>query len=575
MSSHPAGHQPDRPVDAIADRYVEEAAALDPVMATYAGIAGHDHRLPDLSPDGFAAREELDREGAGRRPRRAARRRARAGRARGVRRAARRWRSRWPTPGSRAAEVSVIASGLHEIRGAFDLMPTEGEEALAQHRRPARRPSRAPSPATARPCSRPPTRAASSAAPAVRRGGRPGPPLDRPGGRAAATCSRSLVAVAGAEGCAGRRPRRGTPPRPARRSPSSAASSSDELAPRGRDREAVGREEYALCSRYFLGADGRPRRDLRLGLGGAQAARRRDGRDRRPRSCPAAPSTRPSPPSTPTPPDASTGAERVPRLDAGARRPHGRRAGRRALRHPRADPPHRVLPRPDQRRRHLLHRPQRGLQPARPDVVVGARRHRRRSPPGARSPPSSTRACPATTSRCAQTAYRADAAQPLAAADVLGQRPRRGLGAVRRAADGRPRLPRRPGRQARHARRPGVPGGPGDHRHRHAPGAGDPADNPFGFHPGETWTPELGLEFMRQHCRMDDDVHRSSRSTATSAGRARRRRTRSASASGCEARDEVKARRGRRLRPQGSSTARRSTSARSGSTRSRQALARL
>jgi uncharacterized protein (DUF885 family) len=31
-----------------------------------------------------------------------------------------------------------------------------------------------------------------------------------------------------------------------------------------------------------------------------------------------------------------------------------------------------------------------------------------------------------------------------------------------------------------------------------------PRDNPFGFHPGETWTPELGLEFMRQHCRMDD-----------------------------------------------------------------------
>jgi uncharacterized protein (DUF885 family) len=31
-----------------------------------------------------------------------------------------------------------------------------------------------------------------------------------------------------------------------------------------------------------------------------------------------------------------------------------------------------------------------------------------------------------------------------------------------------------------------------------------PADNPFGFHPGETWTPELGLEFMRQHCRMAD-----------------------------------------------------------------------
>ena len=56
-----------------------------------------------------------------------------------------------------------------------------------------------------------------------------------------------------------------------------------------------------------------------------------------------------------------------------------------------------------------------------------------------------------------------------------------------------------------------------------------------GFHEGERWTPELGLEFM-----LDPDDHRSrrtlaTRSTATSAGRARRRATRSASACGCRA----------------------------------------
>jgi uncharacterized protein (DUF885 family) len=33
-----------------------------------------------------------------------------------------------------------------------------------------------------------------------------------------------------------------------------------------------------------------------------------------------------------------------------------------------------------------------------------------------------------------------------------------------------------------------------------------PADNPFGFHPGETWTPDLGLEFMREHVRFEDAV---------------------------------------------------------------------
>jgi uncharacterized protein (DUF885 family) len=31
-----------------------------------------------------------------------------------------------------------------------------------------------------------------------------------------------------------------------------------------------------------------------------------------------------------------------------------------------------------------------------------------------------------------------------------------------------------------------------------------PADNPLGFHPGERWTPDLGLEFMRTFARMDD-----------------------------------------------------------------------
>jgi uncharacterized protein (DUF885 family) len=42
-------------VDAVADRYVDEHAALDPVDATYFGIAGHDHELPDYSPDWWQA----------------------------------------------------------------------------------------------------------------------------------------------------------------------------------------------------------------------------------------------------------------------------------------------------------------------------------------------------------------------------------------------------------------------------------------------------------------------------------------------------------------------------------------
>jgi uncharacterized protein (DUF885 family) len=30
-----------------------------------------------------------------------------------------------------------------------------------------------------------------------------------------------------------------------------------------------------------------------------------------------------------------------------------------------------------------------------------------------------------------------------------------------------------------------------------------PKDNPFGYRPGERWTPEYGREFMGQHCLMD------------------------------------------------------------------------
>jgi uncharacterized protein (DUF885 family) len=35
-----------------------------------------------------------------------------------------------------------------------------------------------------------------------------------------------------------------------------------------------------------------------------------------------------------------------------------------------------------------------------------------------------------------------------------------------------------------------------------------PRDNPFGFHPGERWTPELGWEFLRAHTRMEEKVLR-------------------------------------------------------------------
>src|SRR5580704_14074129 len=45
----------------VAERYVRDAMALDPVSATLAGISGFDDQMADLTPDGFEARAELDR----------------------------------------------------------------------------------------------------------------------------------------------------------------------------------------------------------------------------------------------------------------------------------------------------------------------------------------------------------------------------------------------------------------------------------------------------------------------------------------------------------------------------------
>src|SRR5262249_40606476 len=45
----------------VADEYVLAYAALDPVAATDAGVAGHHHELPDYSPEASDEREQLDR----------------------------------------------------------------------------------------------------------------------------------------------------------------------------------------------------------------------------------------------------------------------------------------------------------------------------------------------------------------------------------------------------------------------------------------------------------------------------------------------------------------------------------
>ncbi len=43
----------------LSDRYIVESAALDPMLASFWGIPGHDHEITDYSPEGWAARLEL------------------------------------------------------------------------------------------------------------------------------------------------------------------------------------------------------------------------------------------------------------------------------------------------------------------------------------------------------------------------------------------------------------------------------------------------------------------------------------------------------------------------------------
>lgn len=49
-------------VDALAEGYLAAAAALDPLMATTIGLSGHDEQVPDLSPDGLDATDQLVRQ---------------------------------------------------------------------------------------------------------------------------------------------------------------------------------------------------------------------------------------------------------------------------------------------------------------------------------------------------------------------------------------------------------------------------------------------------------------------------------------------------------------------------------
>lgn len=60
-SRDPAAARAQTPVDAVAERYLDTFASLDPCAATEMGILGHDDDITDYSPAGVAARVDTAR----------------------------------------------------------------------------------------------------------------------------------------------------------------------------------------------------------------------------------------------------------------------------------------------------------------------------------------------------------------------------------------------------------------------------------------------------------------------------------------------------------------------------------
>ncbi len=239
---------PERPVDAIADAYVEEHAALDPIAATEYGIVGHEDRMTDLSPDGFAAREELVRRtlAAVRDVAPVDNREQAAHDAFVERLTLTLERSEAGVPQS---EVSVITSGLHDVRSVFDLMDTATDEgwrnidsrlaavgpALDGYRRTLLESAHAGLVSA--------VRQYAEVAHQVRQW---------TGQGAAASIFTTLVSAAPDSAL-----KKDLERHAAEATEAVAAFGTflaEEMAPQGRDSDAVGREHYELASRYFLGA---------------------------------------------------------------------------------------------------------------------------------------------------------------------------------------------------------------------------------------------------------------------------------------------------------------------------------
>jgi uncharacterized protein (DUF885 family) len=123
--SEPA--RPPSPLDQLADRFVDEYAASMPTVATYIGVPGHDDEWPDLTPDGHAAHQALLR-----RTVTAVQAVDPVDRRDDVARSAMLERigaqlARYDA-GWAQADLNTMESPLQDFRSTFDLMSTAGED---------------------------------------------------------------------------------------------------------------------------------------------------------------------------------------------------------------------------------------------------------------------------------------------------------------------------------------------------------------------------------------------------------------------------------------------------------------
>lgn len=235
--------RPATPVDAVAERYLDTYARLDPCAATELGISGHDDEVTDYSPQGVTARAEAARatlaELDGLEPAdevdvvTIAALRERLGAIVDVHDA-----------GLDLGELNVIASPLQTMRDVFDLMATDTDDDLALiATRLAKVPERATGYAHAL---REATR--TGHAPALRQVTR---------GVAQARQISQLFAEMGS-GVTVRSPRLRAE---LRRRADGAADAyrqlgdvlREDIAPHARQSDACGRDAYRLMSRWFLG----------------------------------------------------------------------------------------------------------------------------------------------------------------------------------------------------------------------------------------------------------------------------------------------------------------------------------